>query len=155
MLPAQVFQGSWIGELTFAGWGGDGYRESWAAGSLGQSARMLLAPRADGLWIGFAFGGEDACSQSFDGVFGEDFDLGLEEQGTIVVVVVAIVHATTRSRLFGIEDGVVNVLTMEALATELGQKSRMDVDDAALEVFGDRKQSEVSRQTNQFDLVLA
>ena len=90
MLPAQVFQGSRIGELTLLG------GAETDTGSLGQSARMLLAPRADGLRIGFAFGGEDACSQSFDGVFGEDFDLGLEEQGTIVVVVVAIVHATTR-----------------------------------------------------------
>lgn len=97
---------------------------------------------SDGFGIGGAFLLKDACRDIVRGVGVEDGDGALEDNGAVVVLVVGEVDGAAADFDAASNDGIVNVMTVEALAAEGGDESGVDVHHPVEEVVRDPDETE-------------
>lgn len=109
----------------------------------------------DGLGVGVAFEGEDAVGEGVGGVLGEDGAGFLEEGWAGVVGVVGEVDGAAGGGFVGVDDGLVDVVAVHALAAELGEQGGVDVEDAVGVVVGDNEQGEEASEDEQVGLGVA
>lgn len=109
----------------------------------------------DGLGVGVAFEGEDAVGEGVGGVVGADGAGFLEEGWAGVVGVVGEVDGAAGGGFVGVEDGLVDVVAVHALAAELGEEGWVDVEDAVLEVVGDDQEGEEAGEDEEVGVCVA
>lgn len=114
-----------------------------------------LPEEVDGLWVGFAFEGEDAGGEGVGGVVVEDGAAVLDEDGAGVVGVVGEVDGAAGDLAAVVEDGLVDVVAVHALAAEAGEEGGVDVEDFALVVGWDDQEAEEAGEADEVGVGVA
>lgn len=76
---------------------------------------------SDCLWKCLAFQFKNAGGEGFGGVCGQDGAAELQDRGAGVELVVHVVNRAARFRVFGFQDGFVDVVAVHAFAAVLGE----------------------------------
>lgn len=104
---------------------------------------------ADGLGIGVAFKLKDAVGEFVSGVIGKDGAYFLKQRRASVVGVVCKVDGAAGGGFACCEDGFMHMMAVHALAAELGQQRRVDIQHTAGKVVRDDKQREEASEDQQ------
>src|SRR5581483_2001707 len=105
----------------------------------------------DGLGVGLALRPEDPLGQRLGRVAGEDRDALLQQDGALVVVQVGQVDRAAGLPGAGAEDRLVHAVPVHALAAEVREQGRVDVEDPPLELAGEEVAADEARHDHQVD----
>ncbi len=117
---------------------------------------MVGGDFVEGFYVEAALGGLDAVTEGFEGVVGEDWDLGLGEDWAVVVDFVDEMNGDAGGAESGFQHGAVDVVAVHSPATEFREQGGVGVDDAivkATEGLG-AQELHVSRKDDEVDLVV-
>ena len=114
-------------------------------------AQPALSKKADRLGIGLALLLEDALGQSVRCVIVENGNGALKNDGTVIVDVVGKVDGAAADLDAARQGRFVDAMSVEPLAAEGRDKSRMDVHNAAGEVIRDRQELKETAQADEID----
>lgn len=102
----------------------------------GDPADAALGDHANRFGIGVAFGGEHAGGQGVGRIVGKHGNGFLEDDGAVIVLIVAIVDGASAGLATRGEHGFVDPPAVKAGAAEIRQQGGVNVDDAAGEMGG-------------------
>ena len=122
--------------------------------ALGIDLEAALREEPDGFGDQAALRGLDPCGQGLDGVVFEHRDGLLEDDRAVVVLLVGEVHRGAGHLHPLLEDGFVDLTSVETLAGEGGNQGRVDVDGASFELAAQLEDGEEAEERDELHAVL-
>lgn len=113
---------------------------------------VLRGPKANRVGEGLAFEIEDSFLERLRGIVGEDGANALEEDGSVVVLVIDDMDGAAGDLDTVIDGGLMDAEAVEAGSTEGRDEGGVDIDDAAAKVGWNEDMFEEPTHDDQFDL---